>query len=57
MRYSRLRLSKNLLKSYETDQRGVCAGGKKPPARSIKKRFSNFRRKFENRLSGAKILF
>ena len=37
-----LRLSIISLKMSETEQRGMCAGGKKPPARSIRVGFFNF---------------
>ena len=35
-------VKKTSLKMSETEQRGVCAGGKKPTARSIKQDFETF---------------
>ena len=49
-----MRLPKNLRESSVIEQRGMCAGGKKPPARSIKQVFKIFIEDFENRTAWQK---
>ena len=44
-------------KTSATEQRGMCAGGKKPPARSIKQVFQTFKESLENRTAGRKDFF
>ena len=38
----RVETVKKRRKEFRTEQRGMCAGGKKPPARSIKQFFKLF---------------
>ena len=49
-------VKKTSLKMSVTEQRGVCAGGKKPTARSINRILKRFGT-FQNPHSVAKILF
>src|SRR5699024_2255584 len=44
-------------KTDETEQRGVCAGGKKPTARSIKQDFETFFESFKIRTAWRKDFF
>ena len=45
------------LKTCATEQRGVCAGGKKPTARSIKQDFETFFESFKIRTAWRKDFF
>ena len=48
---------KTSLKTCATEQRGVCAGGKKPTARSIKQDFETFFESFKIRTAWRKDFF
>ncbi|HIR09241.1 MAG TPA: hypothetical protein IAA70_02430 [Candidatus Avoscillospira stercoripullorum] len=48
---------KTSLKTCVTEQRGVCAGGKKPTARSIKQDFETFFESFKIRTAWRKDFF